>query len=89
MATFVLVPGAFHGSWWFEPLARQLRERGHEAYPVSLTGLGDRAHLAGAGVNLDTHIADVINALNALNGNDLTDVVLRAGEVPALASPLG
>ncbi|WP_458690302.1 alpha/beta fold hydrolase [Nocardia tengchongensis] len=73
MATFVLVPGAYHGGWWFEPLARQLRERGHEAYPVTLTGLGDRVHLAGAGVNLDTHIADVVNVLDR---NDLTDVVL-------------
>lgn len=73
MATFVLVPGAYHGGWWFEPLARQLRERGHDAYPVTLTGLGDRAHMAGAGVNLDTHIADVVNVLE---GNGLTDVVL-------------
>ena len=24
MATFVLVPGGWHGGWWFEPLARWL-----------------------------------------------------------------
>ncbi|GAB2509642.1 alpha/beta fold hydrolase [Nocardia heshunensis] len=40
---------------------------------MTLTGLGDRAHLSGAGVNLDTHIADVVNVLER---NDLTDVVL-------------
>ncbi|MGW4246743.1 alpha/beta fold hydrolase [Nocardia sp. NPDC004722] len=73
VATFVLVPGARHGGWWFEPLARQLRERGHEAYAVTLTGIGERAHLAGGGVNLDTHIADVVGVLE---GNDLDDVVL-------------
>ncbi|MFE3188005.1 alpha/beta fold hydrolase [Nocardia sp. NPDC059240] len=73
MARFVLVPGAFHGGWWFEPLARRLRDLGHEAYPVTLTGLGGRAHLASGGVNLDTHIADVVGVLE---GNDLADVVL-------------
>ena len=40
MATFVLVPGACHGGWWFEPFARRLRRRGHEAYPLTLTGVG-------------------------------------------------
>ena len=28
MATFVLVPGAWHGGWWFDPLARWLRRHG-------------------------------------------------------------
>jgi pimeloyl-ACP methyl ester carboxylesterase len=65
MATFVLVPGACHGGWWFEPFARRLRRHGHEAYPLTLTGLGDRSHLAGASVNLDTHIQDVVNVLEA------------------------
>ncbi|QLY29794.1 alpha/beta fold hydrolase [Nocardia huaxiensis] len=73
MTTFVLVPGVFHGGWWFEPLARELRAQGHEAYAVSLTGLGDRVHLASAGVNLDTHVADVVSVLES---NDLSDVVL-------------
>ncbi len=41
MATFVLVPGACHGGWWFEPFARGLSQRGHEAYPLTLTELGE------------------------------------------------
>lgn len=61
MATFVLVPGACHGAWWFEPLARRLRLSGHQAHAVTLTGVGDRRHLLSASVNLDTHIADVVN----------------------------
>src|SRR5215218_9298159 len=32
-----------------------LREAGHEAYPVTLTGLGERSHLSDPEVNLDTH----------------------------------
>ncbi|MEV0275619.1 alpha/beta hydrolase [Streptomyces sp. NPDC050610] len=63
MAVFVLVPGAWHGGWWFQPLARRLREHGHEAYAVTLTGLGERSHLLGGSVNLDTHIEDVVALL--------------------------
>jgi len=60
MATFVLVPGGWHGGWYFQSLAEALRARGHRAYPITLTGLGERRHLLRADVNLDTHIDDVI-----------------------------
>lgn len=73
MATFVLIPGACHGGWCFEPLAEQLRQHGHRAYPLTLTGLGDRSHLLHAGVNLETHIQDVLNVLAA---EQIEDAVL-------------
>ncbi|MCF2526521.1 alpha/beta fold hydrolase [Yinghuangia soli] len=73
MATFVLIPGAWHGAWTFEPLARSLRAEGHEAYPVTLTGIGARKHLLHAGINLDTHIADVVNLLE---DEDISDAIL-------------
>ncbi|MGW0703321.1 alpha/beta fold hydrolase [Streptomyces sp. NPDC002867] len=73
MTTFVLVPGAWHGAWTFEPLARQLRAHGHQAYPLTLTGVGDRRHLLTATVNLDTHIEDVVNLLA---DEEITDAVL-------------
>ncbi|MEV4092545.1 alpha/beta fold hydrolase [Streptosporangium saharense] len=73
MTTFVLIPGAWHGAWTFEPLARQLREHGHHAYPLTLTGVGDRRHLLTATVNLDTHIDDVVNLLV---DERITDAVL-------------
>ncbi|MEU0939643.1 MULTISPECIES: alpha/beta hydrolase family protein [unclassified Embleya] len=73
MTTFVLVPGAWHGAWTFQPLARRLREHGHDAYPLTLTGVGDRKHLLAASVNLDTHIRDV---LNLLADEQITDAVL-------------
>ncbi|AHI00528.1 alpha/beta fold hydrolase [Kutzneria albida] len=62
MATFVLVPGGWHGGWYFEPIARGLREQGHQAYSVTLSGIGERGHLA-AGANLDMHIQDVVSLL--------------------------
>lgn len=73
MATFVLVPGAWLGGWaWAEP-ARRLRARGHTVYSVTLTGLGERVHLARPDVDLETHITDV---LNVLQYEGLTDVIL-------------
>lgn len=75
MATFVLVPGGWRGGWWFEPLVRRLRAHGHDAVAVTPTGLGERAHLSTAQVNLDVHIADV---LQVLEWGELTDVVLCA-----------
>lgn len=44
-------------------VARELRARGHEVFTPSLTGVGERVHLASPAVNLSTHIADVLNAL--------------------------
>lgn len=73
MATYVLVGGAWLGGWCWQPVARRLREGGHEAYPVTLTGLGERSHLASPEVDLDTHIADVVNLIEF---EDLHEVVL-------------
>jgi len=65
MATYLLIAGACHGGWWYTPLARRLREHGHQAYAPTLTGLGDRAHLLSGTVNLDTHIDDVLAVVDA------------------------
>jgi pimeloyl-ACP methyl ester carboxylesterase len=60
----VLVPGACLGGWAWRDVAARLRAQGHDAYPMTLTGLGDRVHLARADVDLETHIADVVNLLD-------------------------
>jgi pimeloyl-ACP methyl ester carboxylesterase len=69
----VLVPGACLGGWAWRDVAARLRSRGHDVFPVTLTGLGERAHLAGGDVDLDTHIADV---LGVLDYEDLHDAIL-------------
>jgi pimeloyl-ACP methyl ester carboxylesterase len=51
------------GGWAWRDGAETLRSAGHSVYPVTLTGLGERVHLAGPQVTLDTHIADVVNLL--------------------------
>ena len=62
-ATFVLVHGAWHGGWCWRRVADLLEARGHKVYSPTLTGLGERSHLMSAGINLDTHIADVVNLI--------------------------
>jgi pimeloyl-ACP methyl ester carboxylesterase len=73
MSTYVLVAGAWLGGWAWQPVTRRLRERGHDVYPMTLTGLGDRAHLATPETDLDTYLADVVNLVEF---EDLHDVVL-------------
>jgi len=73
MATFVLVPGFWLGGWAWQAVAEPLRAAGHRVYPVTLSGLGERVHLAGPQINLDTHIADVVNLIRY---EQLQEVVL-------------
>jgi pimeloyl-ACP methyl ester carboxylesterase len=73
MATYVLVPGAWLGGWAWRDVAARLRDKGHDVYPITLTGLGERVHLARPEVDHETHIADVVNTIE---WNDLTDVIL-------------
>jgi pimeloyl-ACP methyl ester carboxylesterase len=63
MTTFVLVHGAWGGSYGFRILRGPLRAAGHEVYTPSLTGIGERVHLASPQVNLTTHITDVVNTI--------------------------
>jgi pimeloyl-ACP methyl ester carboxylesterase len=73
MTTYVLVGGAWLGGWAWQPVAGQLRRHGHDVYPVTPTGLGERSHLAGPEVDLDIYLADVVNLIRF---EDLHDVVL-------------
>jgi pimeloyl-ACP methyl ester carboxylesterase len=73
VATFVLVHGGGHGGWCWGPLARRLRDAGHDVHTPTLTGLGERAHLLTPEIDLDTHVTDVAGVLFH---EDLHDVVL-------------
>jgi pimeloyl-ACP methyl ester carboxylesterase len=70
---FVIVHGAWGGGWDWRGIDSILTRMGHSVDRVTLTGLGDRTHLASSSVGLDTHIADVVNAIEF---ERLTDVVL-------------
>lgn len=80
--TFVLVHGAWHGGWCWKYLARILRDRGHDVFTPTLTGLGERAHLLGPNINLDTHITDILNVFRWENIEDAVLVLHSYGGWP-------
>lgn len=71
--TFVLVHGAWHGGWCWQRVTPLLRAVGHAVHAPTLTGLGERAHLAHRNIDLETHVADIIGLLEM---EDLANVVL-------------
>jgi pimeloyl-ACP methyl ester carboxylesterase len=71
--TFILVHPAWHGAWFWKKVVTLLRETGHIVFTPTLTGLGERSHLARAEIGLEVHVNDVVNVLKY---EDLHDVVL-------------
>ncbi len=73
MSTYVLVHGAWRGSWIWQRIRKKLQASGHEVFTPTLTGVGERCHLLTPQVNLETHIADV---MNLIRWEELSDVIL-------------
>jgi len=73
MSTYVLIHGAWHGSWCWKRVRQALQAQGHQVFTPTLTGVGERSHLLSPQVNLDTHIADVVNLIR---WEELSHVVL-------------
>jgi pimeloyl-ACP methyl ester carboxylesterase len=73
MSTFVLVHGAWGGSYGFRKIRGPLWRAGHEVFTPSLTGIGERRHLTSPQVGLTTHITDVVNTILY---EDLREIVL-------------
>lgn len=73
MASFVLVHGAWHGSWCWKRVRQRLQAQGHEVFTPTLTGVAERSHLLSREVNLETHILDI---MNLIRWEELTDIVL-------------
>ena len=73
MAGFLVAHGAWSAGWAWKKMRPLLRERGHELFTPTHTGLGERAHLASPGIDLETHIADI---LGVLQFEDLKEIIL-------------
>ncbi len=73
IATFVLVHGTWHGGWVWQDVANRLRAMGHRVYTPTCTGCGERLHLTGPDVGLETHITDIAQVLEF---EDLDNIVL-------------
>ncbi|GAB3110039.1 hypothetical protein GCM10027160_09770 [Streptomyces calidiresistens] len=70
MANFVLVPGAWLGAWAWEEVAAELRAAGHDAHPLTLSGLAEKRDLP---VGPRTHVRDIVDEIERL---DLREVIL-------------
>lgn len=71
--TYVLVHGGSHGGWCWRDVATVLRAAGHVVFTPTQTGLGERRHLMGPGITLDTFVEDIANLIEA---EELDDVCL-------------
>ncbi len=69
----LLVHGAWHGGWCWEPVRALLEAGGHRVFSPTLSGLAERANELSPGIGLETHIEDVLEVIAA---NDLSDVVV-------------
>jgi pimeloyl-ACP methyl ester carboxylesterase len=87
-ATFVLVHGGGHGGWCWKPVARLLRDRGHDVYTPTLTGFGERSHLTvsgdGVGGGFEKFVTDVESVLWF---EDLYEVVLVGHSMGGVVIP--
>lgn len=73
MAVFVVAHGAWSAGWAWKKMRPLLRERGHELFTPTYTGLGERAHLARPQIDLDSHVSDI---LGVMQFEDLHGVIL-------------
>ncbi|MFD1611004.1 alpha/beta fold hydrolase [Sphingomonas tabacisoli] len=63
MATFVLVHGAWHGSWCWTRVRRALLDQGHQVFTPTLSGVGEQSHALSPDINLQRHVDDVANLI--------------------------
>src|SRR3954470_441693 len=71
--TFLVCHGAWSAGWAWKKMHPLMNKAGHRLVTPSYTGLGDRAHLAQPGIDLEAHIADM---LAVIKYEDLRDFVL-------------
>lgn len=72
-ATYVLVHGTWHGGWVWRDVADRLITKGHQVFTPTCTGCGERLHLTGPEVGLETHITDIVNVIEY---EELNNVIL-------------
>ena len=75
MARFVVAHGAWSAGWAWKKMHPLLAASSHELFTPTWTGIGERRHLVHERVNLSTHIADLVQHMEA---EDHSDVVLLA-----------
>jgi pimeloyl-ACP methyl ester carboxylesterase len=69
----MLVHGAFAGGWCWKYVRSLLEKEGFQIYTPTLTGMGERVHLATPQTTFQTHIDDIVAVIRS---EELEDVVL-------------
>jgi len=70
---FVLVHGAWMGGWCWRRVADRLTAKGRYVVAPTLSGVGERSHLASDAITLSTHVDDIVNEIK---WKDLNRLVL-------------
>lgn len=84
MTTFVLMHGGGMGGWTWKFMREILEAKGHKVFTPTFTGFGEREHLISRSAGNDVHVLDVVNVLKY---EDLTDVVLVAHSYAGTVAP--
>jgi len=73
VTTFLVAHGAWSAGWAWKKMHSRLAVGDDRLFTPTYTGLGERVHLAGPSIDLETHVQDM---LAVLEHEDLRDVVL-------------
>ena len=84
MATFLLMHGGGMGGWTWKFVREILEAKGHKVFTPTFTGFGERSHLIGRDVSIETHVTDIVNVLHY---EDLNDVILVAHSYAGTVAP--
>jgi pimeloyl-ACP methyl ester carboxylesterase len=79
MTHFVLVAGAWLGAWAWDEVAGELRAAGHDAHPLTLSGLAEKA---GVTAGQQTHVQDIVAEVERLGLQDVALVGHSYAGVP-------
>lgn len=82
MTVYVLVPGAWLGGWAWDGVASRLRSAGHQVHALTLSGLGERAGPGAEAVDLERHVADIVEAIERGGLRDAVLVGHSYGGIP-------
>ena len=82
MATYVLVPGFWLGSWAWDAVADRLRAAGHTVHALTMPGIAERADEAKPDTGLRTEIADIVAHLREHKLHDVVLVGHSGGNMP-------
>ncbi|MEU6526479.1 alpha/beta hydrolase [Streptomyces sp. NPDC046924] len=86
MTVFIMVAGVFTGAHVWQETAARLAAAGSEVHAVPLTGVDPGRPAASVRVDLETHIADVIAAIDAASGREIVLVGHEYGIHPVLGA---